>query len=262
MSDLCLTPHDPTRRALPSIRLCGTCRNGLERDLHALPKLYEDLAQALATTSASGQRVTGTSSEPLPINPAVADHRDQIRHDLTWWTLYIADQRGLTLPAKTVAKMADWLGLHVDWIAAHADAAEQCPPVFRALTGRARALLDPNRRLATGERCRNTPDDAERCTGTITMVQRPDETWEARCGVCGSQEAAPYLHDRLAGRLVTIDRAKAYALRAHGRTVTDATIRSWARRGHIRTTETDGAVWYDLGSIETYLTTRRERAAG
>jgi len=267
LNDLCVQQHgDGQPRALPSFRLCGSCYDRLRRDMQALPRLHASLDAVLAAGSSPryGSRVTGSSSAPLPINPTVADLRDQIRHDLAWWTRFVAERRGITTrPASRVDRMAAWLGRHVDWIAAHATAAVECPPVVWELAGRARRLLDPNRRLPTGERCRNIIDSGERCTGTITMVQKPDETWIARCSVCGPQEAAPYLRDKIAGRWVTIERVRAYALRVHRLDVTAATIRSWAHRGRIRTTEANGAVWYDLASVETYLKTRRaERMAG
>jgi len=265
---LCVQTHRDggQRRALPSQRLCGSCYDRLRHDLEALPRLHADLGGALAAgaTPRYGQRVTGGGATPLPINPAVADHRDQIHHDLAWWVCNVADRRGLrTLPTDGVPEICAWLLTHINWIAADQDAARDFPPVVRELAGRARALLDPNRRLPTGERCRMKPDGGDRCSGVITMVQTPEETWTARCSVCGPQEAAPYLRDKIAGRWVTIERVRAYARRAHGVDVAAATIRSWAHRGHIRTTDSHGAVWYDLASVETYLTMRRaEKMAG
>ncbi|WP_242890222.1 hypothetical protein [Actinomadura litoris] len=265
MSDLCVQDHgEDERRALPGLRLCGGHRDGLERDLGALPRLHSDLATILATGgAASGSgRVSGTSSAPLPIRPDVAAHRDQIRHDLVWWAVFVADERGHALPKDDVLDIARWLGRHVDWIAANLPAAEECPPVMRGLAGRARSLLDPNRRLPTGERCRKVPDGGERCPGVVSMIQKPDETWTARCTVCGPQEAAPYLHDRVNGRWVTIERLEAYALGRHGARVPRATIRSWAVRDQISTRTEDGHTWYELGSVEARLRdwAERERA--
>jgi hypothetical protein len=264
LSELCVTDHgDSDRRALPGLRLCGGCHDRLARDLADLPALHDRLGDHLGTgggTALTG-RVSGTSAAPLPINPSVADHRDQIRHDLVWWAIHVADERGHALPADTVQDVAAWLGRHVEWIAATLPAAEECPGVMRALVGRAHALLDPNRKLATGERCRVVPEGAERCAGVISMVQGSDETWTARCTVCGPQSAAPYLHDKVAGRWVTLDRVRAYALRAHGVRAERATIRSWAARGRVQTRTEADTTWYDLGSVQRYLT-ERERMAG
>jgi len=277
VSDLCVTADEGhERRALPGLRLCGSCRDRLERQLGQLPQLYAQLGHNLGSTGQAGQRVSGTSSRPLPINPAVADHRDQMAHDLVSWCVYVADERGLTLPMDHLTDRrgrlraassppeitAPWLARHVEWIAADLAAAEECPPSIRHLWGRARALLDPNRKLATGERCRQVDEEEQRCAGVIAFVQKPDETWEARCPLCGPQEAAPYLHDGVAGRWVTADRVKAYALRMHGVRIEADTVRQWRKRGNIKgVTEEDGT-WYELGSVETYLRGRRERMAG
>jgi hypothetical protein len=278
LSNLCVLPHDEDAEALPALRLCRAHRRRLEHDLADLPRLHAELGDALTPGSSGGGYVTIGGGIPtgrgtddagplaihegrLPINPAVAEHRDQIKHDLVTWCLFVADQRGLTkLPADTVPDIAKWLLPHVEWIAGHASAAVECPPVMRELVGRARGLLDPKRKLPTGERCRMAPDGAERCAGLITMVQASDETWSARCSVCGPQEAAPYLHDRAAGRWVTIERVRAYALRAHGVRAERATIRSWAARQRVTTTTTDGVTWYDLGSVQRYLSERGKMA--
>jgi hypothetical protein len=264
-NDLCVTPHDTDRRALDGLRLCPSCRDRLESSIRALAGLHAELEDALSPRGGGGQRVTGSSSEPLPINPAVVAHRDQIRHDLVWWCVYVADARGLGLPGNQVPEVAGWLANHAEWLAGDLVAAEECLPVMRALVGRAHGLLDPDRRLATGERCRVVPEGGERCAGVISMVQGADETWTARCSVCGLQEAASYLHDSLAGRLVTIERVETFVLRQYGRRVAPATIRSWAARGHVKTTTSDDRTWYDLASVQKYLgkrTAGRERMAG
>lgn len=178
MSDLCVTTHDSDRRALPSLRLCGSCRDGLAKDLDALGRLHADLGTAMATGSSPryGHRVSGSHAEPLPIDPAMADHRDQIRHDLVWWVKFVAEERGLVgLPDDRVSEIATWLGTHVDWIAAHEVAAAECPPVMRGLTGRAHALVAPSgaRRIEIGP-CRDSWD-GERCTGRLWATVRCED---------------------------------------------------------------------------------------
>lgn len=258
MTDICVQPHKQDHTALPALRLCTGCYYGLRGAIKALPRLHAQLGTALATGSSpsTGGRVTGSSSEPLPINPAVANHRDQIKHDLTWWTIHVADERGFRLPADDLREITAWLLRQVDWIAASLPAAEECPPVMMGLAGKARALIDPNRKLKTGERCRLDDDHGDRCGGTVAMVQKPDETWIAHCSECGPQEAAPYLRDTVAGRWVTLERVRAYALRAHGLHVERATIRSWAARGRVQTRNAGTATWYDLGSVHRYLAER------
>jgi hypothetical protein len=94
------------------------------------------------------------------------------------------------------------------------------------------------------------------------MRQAPNETWSARCPVCGEQEAADYLHDALAGRWVTIERVEAYVLRIHGLRVARATIRSWAARERVQTKTEREQTWYELGSVHRYLVEREQEMIG
>jgi hypothetical protein len=208
MNDLCVTPHDSDRRALPALRLCGGCRDGLEKDLTTLPRLHHDLGIALATPEQSRTVHFGTlpgagnldrtplavASTGLPINPRVADLRDQIRHDLVWWAVYVGDERGHALPADEVPAIAAWLLLSVDWIAATLPAAQECPPVMRGLTGRARALLQPDgaKRIAIGA-CHQSVESGP-CKGTLWATCRAEDDKrpsEIYCdGPCGTKLGA------------------------------------------------------------------------
>jgi hypothetical protein len=208
LSDLCVLEHpcpacngkgcdacDQTglveRRALPSLRLCGGHRDRLEDDLEALPGLYEDLAEVLGSggTPSAGGFVTGSPSNPLPINIAVAEHRNQIAHDLVSWVRFVGEARALTVPfgyaldrhgtrhapSTPPSVTAPWLLTHVDWLAAQPDTAVECPPVMRGLVGRARALVAPSgaRRIAIGP-CRGVVDD-QACTGTLYATVRAED---------------------------------------------------------------------------------------
>lgn len=258
MNDLCVVEHrqdpDRPRRALDGIYLCGPCRDQLDALLDQLPGLYADLEDQLASGGgASGPSVSGSASEPLPINTAAADHRHQIQHDLLWWAIYAADERGIARPtASDPATTAAWLTRHIEWLAGNRPAAEELLPVLRKLAGRAWAIIDPDRKLPTGERCRILTEDV-RCDGAIVMRQNSSEAWSAWCPACGPQEAAGYLHEGIAGRWVTIERVEAYVLRVHGRRVARATIRSWALREHVQTKTERDATWYELGSVNRYL---------
>lgn len=191
MSDICVTPHLADLQALPGLRLCTGCHAHLAGDLRALPRLWHDLGNNLATVSSPGQRVTTTSNHPLPINPAIVDHRDQIRHDLAFWAVFVADARGISTPANTVTDIATWLGRHVNWIAAQRAAAEECPPVIRELAARARTLLTPSgsRRIKVGP-CQII-EAGEPCAGTLyaTVRQEDDPRPSAiYCDVCGFEK--------------------------------------------------------------------------
>lgn len=211
MSNLCVLPHDEDAEALPALRLCRAHRRRLERDLADLPRLHADLGDHLAPGTSGGGYVTigggiptgrGTDNAGplaihegrLPINPAVADHRDQIKHDLVWWAIYVADERGHAQPAaNTVPAIADWLGRHVEWIAGHHVAAVECPPVMAALVGRARALIAPSgaKRIEIGG-CRDSVE-AGPCGGTLWATVRAEDDVrpsEIYCdGPCGMRKS-------------------------------------------------------------------------
>jgi hypothetical protein len=196
LSNLCVLPHDEDAEALPALRLCKSHRRRLEHDLRDLPRLHAELGDALTpgtVTNGSG-RVSGSSSAPLPINPAVADWRDQIRHDLVWWAIYVADERGIGLPIDRVPDIAAWLGRHVEWIAGHRVAAVECPPVMRELVGRARGLLSPDgrKRIQIGA-CHDSVEEGP-CGGTIWATCRAEDDprpSEIYCdGPCGLRKDA------------------------------------------------------------------------
>jgi hypothetical protein len=194
LNDLCVLDHgDDPAEALPTLRLCRSHRDGLRRDLERLPSLHARLATALATggTSSGTGRVSGSSSEPLPIRADVADLRDQIRHDLVWWAIFVAEERGHAQPANTVHAIAEWLGRHVEWIAGHSVAAVECPPVMRSLAGRAHALLNPSgaKRIEIGA-CHDSVE-AGPCGGTLWATCRAEDDprpSEIYCdGPCGAR---------------------------------------------------------------------------
>jgi hypothetical protein len=194
LSNLCVLDHgSDDAEALPALRLCRAHHKGLTRDLADLPRLHTDLGDHLATGgSATGSgRVSGSSSEPLPINPAVADLRDQIRHDLVFWCLFVAEKRRLaSLPDDTVPAITRWLLGHVEWIAGHEAAAVECPPVMRDLAGRAHRILNPSgaKRIEIGP-CRDSVE-AGPCGGTLWATcraeddKRPSEIYcDGPCGL-------------------------------------------------------------------------------
>lgn len=263
MTNLCIAKHrrEPARprRALDGAYICAGCMTQLTDNLHDLSRLYEDLGEHLAVAGTSGQRVSGSPGTPLPINTGVAEHRAQIKGVLASWALLVVYERGITPPESTaVTGTAPLILAHSTWAAGH-DWIDELVHEVRALTIRARRLLDPDRHLATGERCRVIPKGEDRCAGTITMIHTADETWTARCDVCGPQEAASYLHGRTTGRWVTVDRVVTYARRVHAIKAEPSTVRYWAHRGNVTTQKDAGRVWYDLASIDRYLTERSRR---
>ncbi|WP_157251105.1 hypothetical protein [Nonomuraea typhae] len=174
---LCLATHrhDPERprQAAPGLNLCPGCHVGLARHLADLPGLHDDVLDQLpANGTVAGPAVSGSPGQPLPYNPAAGDLLSQLRHDLTWLTRLVAEQRGLTTPPPRPPDQCAWLSRHTDWIAAHPDAGA-IKGTLTELVGRAWAVIDPARRPLLIGPCLETIDD-QPCDGTLRATVRRD----------------------------------------------------------------------------------------
>ncbi|MFI9558849.1 hypothetical protein [Nonomuraea endophytica] len=183
--------HDPDRprEALPGLNLCPGCHTGLDRHLHDLPGLHEDVLDQLpAAGSGSGPAVSGSPSVPLPYNPAAGAWLAQLRHDLGWLTGLVAEQRALAGPVQQPAVQCRWLGRHVDWLAAHPDAGSFKGALAEDV-GRAYAVIDPGRRPVLVGACHEQLDDGP-CGGTLYATVRREgdpRPSEIFCDTCTLQ---------------------------------------------------------------------------
>src|SRR5262245_16602915 len=132
--------------AQPHAWLCRPCTSGLRRDLRRLPAL--DTALQHLPVPRKGARGARTG---LPISEPAADHRNLIRHDLTWWCIHVTEDRRIVHPPVTahplwsrdpVLVMAAWLTTHLGWIP-YRDWAPDMAGAFADDVARARALIDP-----------------------------------------------------------------------------------------------------------------------
>lgn len=176
----CLLTHrhqpDRPRRAVDGLYLCRGHLKDLEQLIDKMPARYDELGRMLGATSGAGQRVSGSQSEPLPINPTIVDHRDLIRHALIWWCVYVAEQRGVNRPASGEPVVtAAWLGAHAQWLAADRPAAEECQPVMQQLASTAWSLVNPDgrKRIKVGPCCAVAGD--EECAGTLFATVRAED---------------------------------------------------------------------------------------
>jgi hypothetical protein len=174
VTGLCVLDHrgGQTRRAIDGLWLCQSDIDQLERLIRDMPHRYAQLARAHSIPGRGADPVSGSSSEPLPINPAAAEHRHQIRHDLIWWCVHVADERGISRPADgEPTTTAVWLHHHVNWLGADRPSAEECLPVMRQLAGRAWAIIDPDGR----KRIKIGPCVTADCDGTLYATVRADD---------------------------------------------------------------------------------------
>lgn len=257
-TDICVLEHrqdpDRPRRALDGAYLCHGHHTELERHIAELPARYDDLARP---KGAGGPKITHATDPGLSVDEAAANLRAQIQHDLLWWCIYVADQRGINRPTSAdPSATATWLTVHVEWLAANRPAAEELLPVLRELTGKAIGITDiPARRVDLGEQCL-VHADGERCVGEITIIVRGDE-WIARCSECvGDQEATQYLRIVQRGQWVTADSVIRLAA-LFGIVANSDAIRQWKHRKHIRGIVGDVENLYDLESVQRYLVKRQ-----
>jgi hypothetical protein len=264
-TDLCVQTHrtDPERPrpALDGLRLCHGHHNELECLIAELPARHNDLDRPKRP---GGPKISFSNDPGLNIDETAANLRAQIQHDLLWWAIYVADQRGLNRPRNAnPSTTAAWLTRHTTWLAADPHAAETLLPVLRELTGKAIGITDiPARRVQLGEQCL-VHTDGDRCTGEITIIIRGDE-WIARCSECvGDQEATQYLRIAQRGQWVTADGVIRLA-NLFGITASPDVVRQWKHRRHIRGIVGDVENLYDLESVQRYLVkrqTERERVS-
>jgi hypothetical protein len=188
---------DRPRRTFDGYTICGGCAKGLERDLHALPRLYEDLAHLHgARRHGQSSKVSGTSAPRLPIDVVVADVRADMRGTVIDWCVFAAQearavsaagaQRWLSLD---VGHGAGWLNFHRDFCSRQ-DWSPELVTAIRQARSRAVRLLNPRQRQqfaipgADGQ-CVRDPDGTP-CPGRlwVTIPTQEEESSLIECDTC------------------------------------------------------------------------------
>jgi hypothetical protein len=257
--DICVMAHakDPERprRARDGEYLCHGHHLELVRLIAEMPAVHDDLERA---NGPGGPRPPG-SGGGISIDDAVAGHRSHIAGVIASWARLVVDIRGVTAPREDIYSMCAFLSVHADWCAQQRWVDEMLSEL-RQLAGRARGITDtPARVCDTGQRCL-IHDGGERCEGTITLIVRGDD-WAARCSseeCTERQDASPYLKVR--GRWVAKEGVFQLA-RIVGIPCSDDVLRQWKSRRRIKSREEGGATWYELASVQTYLSNRRQQEA-
>lgn len=150
MTDCTAPRHEAAPEpAAPHAFLCRPCSSGLRRDLHRLPALHAELASILdapailAGMAAGRQDRAGDGSAPLPFHVPASLCRDQIAHDVLWWTAEVITERQPDpWPALTLPAMCGWLAGQAEWISFRPWAGDMAGAVASD-AGWARAILDP-----------------------------------------------------------------------------------------------------------------------
>ncbi|HEX8627079.1 MAG TPA: hypothetical protein VF755_02780 [Catenuloplanes sp.] len=173
------------RAAAPGLRLCWPCRDWLAAHLDELPAWYAELETMLTpAAAAAGEKVSGSTSPGLPINPVTVAARDDIATILISWADLVIDKRGGTPPPRTVDAVAGYLRGCVDWLAAYPAAGDTCDEVAELVhTARRAAYPNPARRITVGE-CATGE-----CPGTMTAVLRDPDNPRPSAIYCDTEPA-------------------------------------------------------------------------
>jgi hypothetical protein len=108
------------------LRLCTSCRNLLTGRLASLPRLHQACEQVLEHHRQHPARVVrGRRSTGISLDDQTVAVRSETIRVLSSWCEMVVDERGVTGPGSLdVRILASFLQAHLDWLAAHAAAAE------------------------------------------------------------------------------------------------------------------------------------------
>lgn len=260
---ICVIPHakDPDR-ARPALDGLYTCKGhliDLWQAIAELPGFHDDLT-APATP---GPRAYGGGEESygLVVDERTTELRNQIQHDLLWWAIHVADERGFIRPAADHPNItAPYLLQNLRWCAANRWV-DELLDVMRDLRGQARGLTDLRPRPVPLEAPCRTHTDGEPCAGTVTIIVRGDD-WTARCSVCDErQEATPYLRGlSRPDQWITYEGVMKLA-QLYGIACSQEVVWQWRhRRRIVGRRGQDGDYVYALDSVQAYLAKRQAQA--
>jgi hypothetical protein len=246
--------------------LCGGHVRGLDHQLAELPKLYELLAKAHLSSGAAIGYGSRSAEKPLVIKSKVTEHRGRIIGALAFLTATVADQRGLSDPARyEVADMARFLRRHLDWILRQNTedlAADDVAGQISDLHYDARQLIWPDHI----DRRTRIPCPQDDCPGMLQTSADRDEPDDDKlpsaltCDTCGMpvpprawRALARDVHN-LSGH-VTEEAAILWAI-AEGHLLGSSTLRVWVMRGEISRYGIRGHYLYDAEELAARLEKR------
>jgi hypothetical protein len=170
------------RTAAPGLRLCTACHHELKASLIELPKIYDDCEPALHFQhSPTVQRVSGShQTTGILLDEESIATRSGILSFLASWSALVADERAVARPTRRQpTDLASFLIVHLDWVLAHAAAADFAAEVARITRHACRSTYTrPSLRVDLGL-C--VYDD---CNAALTMAPPTREgrqTFEVRC---------------------------------------------------------------------------------
>src|SRR5256885_7625442 len=127
--------------AVPGLRLCRSCLARARASLRTLPPLYEECVHAMSPAAHGHviEKVSGTRTTHS-VNEAAVEARSKIQFVLASWAELVADERGLTARGGDVGRLARFLTVHLDWLAAHPGAADFMAELDDLVSGALRVI--------------------------------------------------------------------------------------------------------------------------
>src|SRR6266851_359728 len=140
-------------RAEQGLRVCRFCCERVRDNMIELPKLDEEYESDLTRFPfAFEERVSGSEVKGLCLNEPSINARLDIISVLATWSAMVAEERGLTKPARRdVPDLAAFLTRHLDWLLAHSAGPYFADEVVAmAATARRASRSGPALRLSLG----------------------------------------------------------------------------------------------------------------
>ncbi|MFD3520281.1 hypothetical protein [Streptomyces sp. NPDC058653] len=128
---------------MPGLRLCGACLRQTEKNLTALPALYDECADHVfgGPRNPTRQRVTGTR-DVAPLNDSAIETRSNISEVLASWASTVVEEKGIPAPGPSVGSLTGFLVRQLTWLGGHVAAVLFADETENLVT-EARRTLDP-----------------------------------------------------------------------------------------------------------------------
>lgn len=169
-------------RVSPGLRLCPACADTLTGDLRIIPDLYEECGRVLGGSDRPREKTSGGAMPGLPFNATAAEVRSAILGVLASWSALVAEERRVQPPRRQPGPLAAFLARHIEWLAAHAaaaDASHELASVAR-WAGRV-AFRDSFSRVRIG------PCVEAACPGELVAFLRPQDPASLAQIVCSAE---------------------------------------------------------------------------
>jgi len=245
--------------------LCAQCLVKVGTSLRALPGLYTQCEEALASSTPGLGfmiRVSGSNTKGISLDPRIMEARRAIERVLSSWARLVADERGIRPPPAEgfkVPQLTRFLLVHLSWIAEH-PAAPDFAREIHDLVSTARSSYH-----AVGDLMRVHSHECvvPGCPGTLMSgAGEAGGEPEIRCDAGHAWTVRQWLLlsrqlnavDASSPRRTVSTRDAAIALG-----VGQGTIRQWARRGKLTRYGSGCRAEYDLDELTALAEARSLR---